>query len=209
MIKDRPIFRRIALLSNLIKRECTGVMDRPNALSFPDHAHRQPFGKGAATETAATQKSFYTGIAMHDVISFHEVKMSPGRKSSDVMFPESALQGPKTWQARRVEQYIETHWDQPITIEVLARATAASARSIFHHFRSCRGQTPMAFLKQVRLQHAKEMLEKTNLNRSVTDTAIACGFGNLGHFASDYFKRYGEHPSDTLKRGKYEFVSHP
>jgi transcriptional regulator GlxA family with amidase domain len=148
------------------------------------------------------------GIAMHDVISSHEVKTSPGVKPSEVMCPESALRGLKTWQARRVEQYIETHWDQPITIETLARATAASARSIFHHFRSCRGQSPMAFLKQVRLQHAKEMLERTDLNRSVTDTAIACGFGNLGHFAGDYFKRYGEHPSDTLKRGKYEFVSH-
>src|SRR5579863_3903232 len=162
----------------------------------------------AVAETAVMQRLLIMTIAMHDGISSHQVETSPGFKPSDAIYGEGGLRGPKTWQARRVEQYIETHWDQPITIEILACATAASARSIFHHFRNCRGQSPMAFLKQVRLQHAKEMLERTDLNRSVTDTAIACGFGNLGHFAGDYFKRYGEHPSDTLKRGKYEFVSH-
>jgi hypothetical protein len=29
----------------------------------------------------------------------------------------------------------------------------------------------------------------------------------LGHFAGDYFKRFGERPSDTLKRRKYELAS--
>lgn len=66
----------------------------------------------------------------------------------------------------------------------------------------------MSFLKQLRLERAREMLERSDINRSVTDTAISCGFGNLGHFAGDYFKRFGEHPSETLRRGKYESVSH-
>ena len=114
---------------------------------------------------------------------------------------------PTTWQVRRAEEYIETHWNQPITIASLARATAASARSIFYHFKNSRGQSPMSFLKQVRLEHAREMLKKSGINRSVTEIAIECGFGNLGHFAGDYFKRFGEHPSDTLKRSKYEFAS--
>lgn len=145
---------------------------------------------------------------MQGEISFRQASASSSVSPSIPMLSEGQALGPRTWQVRRVEQYIETHWDQPITIEILARATAASARSIFYHFRSCRGQSPMSFLKQLRLQRAKELLERTDLDRSVTDTAIACGFGNLGHFSGDYLRRYGEHPSDTLKRGKYEFVSH-
>jgi AraC-like DNA-binding protein len=107
-----------------------------------------------------------------------------------------------SWQVRRAEEYIEAHWDQPITIEELARVTSVSARSIFHQFKRSRGQSPMAFVKEVRLRHAREMLEGTDLSRSVTETAVACGFGNLGHFAKDYFRRFGERPSDTIKRGK-------
>jgi AraC-like DNA-binding protein len=104
------------------------------------------------------------------------------------------------WQVRRAEEYIEAHWDQPITIETLARVTSTSARSIFHHFKQSRGQSPMAFVKEVRLRHAREKLQATDQNPSVTETAIACGFGNLGHFAKDYFKRFGERPSETVKR---------
>ena len=64
------------------------------------------------------------------------------------------------------------------------------------------GQSPMAFVKEVRLRRARDMLGRTDLSPSVTETALACGFTNLGHFAKDYFKRFGERPSDTIKAGK-------
>jgi AraC-like DNA-binding protein len=115
---------------------------------------------------------------------------------------EPRMRPPITWQVRRAEEYIESHWNQSITMARLARATAASARTIFCHFKRSRGQSPMSFLKQVRLEHAREMLEKSGVGRSVTEIAIDCGFGNLGHFAGDYLKRFGERPSDTLKRSK-------
>jgi transcriptional regulator GlxA family with amidase domain len=120
---------------------------------------------------------------------------------------ESPRQPPTTWQVRRAEEYIATHWNQPITIASLARATTASARSIFYHFKSSRGQSPMSFVKQVRLDHAREMLERCAISCSVSEIAVECGFGNLGHFAGDYFKRFGEHPSDTLKRSKSELAT--
>jgi transcriptional regulator GlxA family with amidase domain len=103
-------------------------------------------------------------------------------------------------QVRRAEEYILAYWDRPITIETLAQVTSASARSLFREFKRCWGQSPMAFVKQVRLQRAREMLESNDLTRSVTEAALACGFGNLGHFAGDYFKCFGERPSDTLER---------
>ena len=112
-----------------------------------------------------------------------------------------------SWQVRRAEEYIEAHWDQPITIEELVRVTSASARSLFHQFKRSRGQSPMGFAKQVRLQRAREMLGRTDVSSSVTETALACGFSNLGHFASDYFKRFAERPSDTIKRGKADLPS--
>jgi transcriptional regulator GlxA family with amidase domain len=56
-----------------------------------------------------------------------------------------------SWQVRRAEKYILAHWDEPITIEALARETSTSTRTIFHHFKQSRGQSPMAFVKQVRL----------------------------------------------------------
>lgn len=147
----------------------------------------------------------HEGIRSYAVDSFSIVHDLSSCRDRSVAEPR--VRPPITWQVRRAEEYIETHWNQPITIACLARATAASARSIFYHFKSSRGQSPMSFLKQIRLAHAREMLEKSGVGRSVTEIAIDCGFGNLGHFAGDYFKRFGERPSDTLKRSKYEFAS--
>ncbi len=118
------------------------------------------------------------------------------------VFLESRTRPAASWQVRRAEEYIESYWNQPITIEDLARETSSSVRSLFRQFRNSRGQSPMAFLKDVRLRHARALLERSELSSSVTETAMACGFGNLGHFATDYFKRFRERPSDTLKRNK-------
>jgi AraC-like DNA-binding protein len=110
--------------------------------------------------------------------------------------------GAAPWQVRRAEEYIEAHWDQPITVEALAVATGASARSIFHFFKASRGYAPMVFVKQVRLRHARRMLMMPDKATSVTSVAFDCGFTNLGHFAKDYGKCFGELPSETLNRTK-------
>jgi len=115
----------------------------------------------------------------------------------EVETPDSA-----PWQVRRVEDYIEAHWNGPITIESLAAITETSARSIFNSFKKGRGYSPMVFVKQVRLKHARTMLQHPDSSTSVTGVAFACGFQNLGHFARDYRQAFGELPSATLGRGR-------
>jgi AraC-like DNA-binding protein len=106
------------------------------------------------------------------------------------------------WQVRLVEEYIEANWDQAISVEGLSGATGASVRSIFNTFRTCRGYSPMAFLKQVRLRHANEMLTLSDAETSVTAVALACCFLNVGHFARDYRAAFGELPSETLNHAR-------
>jgi transcriptional regulator GlxA family with amidase domain len=127
---------------------------------------------------------------------------SPPLHNAELLLEKASQRGPMTWQVLRAEYFIETHWNEPMSVGKIARATAASARSIFHHFKASRGQSPMSFVKEVRLQHAREMLQQTGLAHTVTEIAVACAFGNLGHFSSDYFKRFGELPSETLRRSK-------
>lgn len=72
------------------------------------------------------------------------------------------------WQVRRVEEYIEAHWDQPITIEALAAATNSSARSIFYSFK----KNPRIF--------AYELCE-TGSARTCKADALSCDAGQLRH----------------------------
>ena len=100
---------------------------------------------------------------------------------------------------RRTEEYIEKNWNQPVTVDALALVANASVRSLFYSFKKSRGVSPMAFVRQVRLRHANEMLKSVGPETSVTSVAYACGFSNLGHFARYYSAAFGEHPSATLR----------
>jgi AraC-like DNA-binding protein len=115
---------------------------------------------------------------------------------SDLMDREQPRPAP--WQVRLVEEYIEAHWNQPISIEMLAAAAGASMRSVFKAFRDARDCSPMMFVKSVRLGHARRLLQKADHTTSVVSVAFACGFLNPGHFARDYRLAFGELPSATL-----------
>ena len=104
------------------------------------------------------------------------------------------------WHVRQVEEYIEAHWNEAITIEGLVDQAGVSARALYRAFGRSRGYSPMAFAKSIRLRHARKMLAAPDADPSVTGVAFACGFANLGHFAKAYRDAFGELPSETLTR---------
>jgi AraC-like DNA-binding protein len=106
------------------------------------------------------------------------------------------------WQVERAIGYIEANWERSLTVEALAAATGTSVRSLFLTFRKSRGCSPMAYVRNVRLERAREILSKPTFETSIAAVATRCGFHNQSHFAKRYLARYGELPSATLKRGK-------
>lgn len=103
---------------------------------------------------------------------------------------------------RRVEEYIAANWDKPIDIGAMAAVAKVSARSLFRQFKQDRGCTPADFVKGIRLNRAREMLEQAGNETSVIQVALKCGFQNPGHFARDFRLSFGELPSETLKRSR-------
>jgi AraC-like DNA-binding protein len=103
---------------------------------------------------------------------------------------------------RRAEAYIEANWNRPIMIEDLAAISGVSVRTLFRAFEKTRGCSPMIFAKRVRLERARDLLRKPEVATSVAGIALTCGFSNLGHFAGDYRKLFGERPSETLARSQ-------
>ncbi|MDX2204571.1 MAG: AraC family transcriptional regulator [Hyphomicrobiaceae bacterium] len=103
---------------------------------------------------------------------------------------------------QRAEAFIEANWDQPLSIEAVAREAGCSVRSLFKAFQSERDYTPIIFLRRKRLERAHGMLLDPRSDTSVAAVAAACGFSNAGHFARYYRKQYGVLPSLTLRIGR-------
>jgi len=101
---------------------------------------------------------------------------------------------------RRVEEFIEANWDKPLDIEHLSTVAQVSARTLFRQFKKDRGCSPAEFVRRIRLDRARNMLEAAIESTSVTQVALRCGFQNMGHFARDFRLAFGELPSETLRR---------
>jgi AraC-like DNA-binding protein len=103
---------------------------------------------------------------------------------------------------RHALDYIETHLSEPIAMADIAEHIGGSVRSIQQGFRDELGCTPMAYLRDRRLERARQELADADPSDGVTVTGVAqhWGFNHLGSFAVLYRKRWGESPSETLRR---------
>jgi transcriptional regulator GlxA family with amidase domain len=98
-----------------------------------------------------------------------------------------------------LRRYLEDHGGRPIQQRELRTALGVGDRRLRRLFASVHGVSPTRFLLRLRLQLARERLERGADDR-VTDVGMSCGFNDLGRFASSYRSVYHELPSETLRR---------
>jgi AraC-like DNA-binding protein len=99
-----------------------------------------------------------------------------------------------------LEDYIQANWNRALTVEEIAEACGVSIRSVFARFKDQKGVAPLTYLRDLRLQKARQRLIEGGSDGSVISVALACGFSSFGHFARRYRERFGELPSETLAR---------
>jgi AraC-like DNA-binding protein len=80
-------------------------------------------------------------------------------------------------------------------ISEIADELHISSSHLRHLFKKEVGMAPAHYVKVLRLQKAKELLENTFL--SVKEVMAAVGFSDLSHFVRAYKAQYGVTPSQT------------
>lgn len=101
---------------------------------------------------------------------------------------------------RRAIDYIEAHLDTSFTIADLVRATGVAGRTLFKHFKDFRGVSPMRYAHNARFLQVRNALLNAEPEENVTHIAMRWGFTHMGRFSVEYRRRFGETPSQTLRR---------
>ena len=83
----------------------------------------------------------------------------------------------------------------------LCKAMSMSRTQLFRRLKSLIRQAPAIYIKNIRLQRAKEMLETADL--TVSEIAFRTGFQNVSHFTKIFKKQYGIPPSVFRRTNKY------
>ncbi|SHF91522.1 AraC-type DNA-binding protein [Microbulbifer donghaiensis] len=87
--------------------------------------------------------------------------------------------------------YIEQHLDQPLDIERLCKIACMSRSRFFSEFKKHMGCTPLEFQQQLRMQLARERLQR---GEAVTRVCFDLGFRHLSHFSRRFHQQFGVSP---------------
>ncbi len=116
--------------------------------------------------------------------------LTSGRRS----VPRSAV--------REALEVIDAGTRRLVTPTVVARTIGVSVRVLQVGFREVLGTTPHAYILDARLRRARSdlVLAWGGDGATVNEIARRWGFGNVGRFAAQYRRMFGENPSETLRR---------
>lgn len=103
---------------------------------------------------------------------------------------------------RHAVDFIESHLGEPMTVGDIAAAASVSERTLQQAFQGAFGMSPTAFLRERRLDRVRDELVDADPSddTSVTEVAMRWGLTHMGRFAAAYRRRFGETPSQTLRR---------
>jgi AraC-like DNA-binding protein/tetratricopeptide (TPR) repeat protein len=101
---------------------------------------------------------------------------------------------------RRALDAMHASVGREISLAKLAAAAGVSGRALQRQFRTFLGKTPHEVLTDIRFETARRKLLRGAPGMKIMDVAARCGFPHFGRFSVAYRRRYGETPSQTLKR---------
>lgn len=98
---------------------------------------------------------------------------------------------------------VEDHLSGPdLTVEELSRQVGMSRGSLYYKLLEITGYSPVEYIRTIRLEKAKTLLEASDFN--IAQVAYMTGFGTPSYFSRQFKKKYGVLPSDYLVEQKMQ-----
>jgi AraC-like DNA-binding protein len=91
-----------------------------------------------------------------------------------------------------VLEYVRGHLSEPLTVADMADLVNLSPSAFAHLFRDVTGRSPYQFLKEMRLDRARELLVDGDL--TVARISKDIGYASVSHFISEFRGRFGVTP---------------
>lgn len=101
---------------------------------------------------------------------------------------------------RRAEDFMRANCAEPIRMAQVAAAAGCSVRTLQAVFRQFRDKTALGALHEIRLEEVRRALSLGVPEAAVATVARRYGFTNASRFATAFRRRFGEAPSNVLRR---------
>lgn len=140
--------------------------------------------------------AFLAPLAEREIL-YRLLQGEQGQRLRQVANPDSRLA-----QVNRAISWIKHNFDQPFSIDVLAREARMSASSLHQHFKAVTALSPLQYQKQLRLQQARRLILGGALDAASAGHAV--GYESPSQFSREYARLFGAPPLRDVTRLRSE-----
>ena len=102
---------------------------------------------------------------------------------------------------KRAMAYVEQRiGDETLGVDDLSREMSVSRATLNRKLQALTNLSPAEFIRYLRLQRARELLEKNA--GTVAEIAYQVGFGSPSHFSAAFHERFGIPPSEIQPKAE-------
>lgn len=93
----------------------------------------------------------------------------------------------------QIQIWLQDNYPRSIVLSQVAGRFGMSMRTLNRRFRAATGQTPLQYLQETRINHARGLLKTSNL--SISEIADKVGYQDVGHFNTLFKKQLATTPA--------------
>lgn len=101
---------------------------------------------------------------------------------------------------KTIVDFFHANIGRQFSLKELSSLVDCGSYHLIRLFREQKGMPPQAYLSQLRLEHARLMLEK---GESITNAALSSGFSDQSHLTRKFKRRFGVTPGLYLKQRQF------
>jgi len=114
------------------------------------------------------------------------------QRSENTLEPRPTANGLAPWQVNRVAAYIDSHLTTQMRGVDLAKLINVSTGQFFRAFKLSVGIPPFEYIRQRRIELARELLKRTS--EPMSQVAIASGLSDQSHLCRVFRRMFGQSP---------------
>lgn len=103
----------------------------------------------------------------------------------------------------KILDFLNENYKENISLEIVSEKFGLNPFYVIRLFKSNINMTPHAYLLNIKINRAKELLKK---GESIVDTALECGFSDQSHFHRNFLKIVATTPKSYQDNFKVNFV---
>lgn len=97
----------------------------------------------------------------------------------------------------KITRYVEDHIEDPdLSVELLSKTMFMSRGTLYNKVLSLTGETPVEFVRSIKLKKAAMLLEKSDMK--ISQIGYVVGFSNPNYFARAFKAKYNVSPSEYI-----------